>query len=611
MAASTILNTQTTEKSFSRDLAGKTLWHASAPEAVRRAYRAGKEAEGWVAWVEYLRKRTDPMPLGELLPGKQPPLVWALPEGLDDATLSLVAELTRIGAGRRIDSQWLGATVLTWHATPGNGRLTIGLALEALAWGHALPRLVQAADGEAWHGLLGRLVSLVEEAQTLPLIDDPLTHQLLAGELGLTLAYLFPEIQACRQLLKPSRAALADGLAELLDGQGEPHGKHLGQTRTLLACWTRSRALGGMVAEGCWNARTEKLYGRFVRQVLCLTRPDGTHVLARPIGRRVTGGRADKELLAAALGLVDSKEDTAVASLVLGGPKRPARRGKKRVLPESTAHSEWGCLAVMRRGWDKLAPRLVVNYHGKSVQLELACGAEVLWSGPWGVEIRQDGQVLEPVSTWSEICWYSDEQIDYIELEAEFTGGLRVQRHLALAHQDGFLLVADSVLGGRSASLEYCSCLPLGEGVRFEAAKENHDGVLRGAKPRALVLPLALPEWRCDTRPGSLTATEQGLELHQSAIGTAMFTPLFVDVDPRRMRREFTWRQLTVAENLEIQPHDVAVGYRVMVGSQQWLLYRSLGPTGNRTVLGHNLISQMLIAQFGRDGEVEPLVEIE
>jgi hypothetical protein len=32
---------------------------------------------------------------------------------------------------------------------------------------------------------------------------------------------------------------------------------------------------------------------------------------------------------------------------------------------------------------------------------------------------------------------------------------------------------------------------------------------------------------------------------------------------------------------------------------------------GNRTLLGHNLVSEMLVARFDRDGEVETLLEIE
>ena len=35
------------------------------------------------------------------------------------------------------------------------------------------------------------------------------------------------------------------------------------------------------------------------------------------------------------------------------------------------------------------------------------------------------------------------------------------------------------------------------------------------------------------------------------------------------------------------------------------------GGPGNRTLLGHNLATESLIARFGKDGEVTSIVEIE
>jgi len=49
----------------------------------------------------------------------------------------------------------------------------------------------------------------------------------------------------------------------------------------------------------------------------------------------------------------------------------------------------------------------------------------------------------------------------------------------------------------------------------------------------------------------------------------------------------------------------------VALGNRQWLIYRSLGQPGNRTLLGHNLSTEMLVARFDKSGEVEPLIEIE
>ncbi len=245
-----------------------------------------------------------------------------------------------------------------------------------------------------------------------------------------------------------------------------------------------------------------------------------------------------------------------------------------------------------------------------ALRTEFRLRQQVLWSGTWGLEIQLDGKPLAPPAVWDEICRYSDEHVDYLELEAEFGEGVRVQRHLLVAPEDRFLLVADAVLRACPGRLEYVGVLPLVEGVSFEGASQSREGFLVARRRYAAVLPLALPEWRVDARVGTLGATSRGLELYEGVEGRALFAPLFFDLDARRSRGPLTWRQVTVAENLALVPGDRAVGYRVQIGARQWLVYRSLGPKGNRTLLGHNLVSDMLVARFVR-GEVEALLEIE
>jgi hypothetical protein len=43
----------------------------------------------------------------------------------------------------------------------------------------------------------------------------------------------------------------------------------------------------------------------------------------------------------------------------------------------------------------------------------------------------------------------------------------------------------------------------------------------------------------------------------------------------------------------------------------QWLIYRSLGPVANRSVLGQNLRTDFLVARFLPNGTIERLLEIE
>ncbi len=317
-----------------------------------------------------------------------------------------------------------------------------------------------------------------------------------------------------------------------------------------------------------------------------------------------TAHRQDAELLAAAVNI----KPRPVVARDFGRDHRSRLDAK---LPKAAIHSEWAATAVMRPDWSRSAPRLTVLYPGTSCRVELACGKDVLWSGEWGLEVAVNGVPARATSDWSQLCWLSDDDVDYLELEIELGEDLRVQRHLLLAREDRFLFLADAVLGSRQAALRYCGTLPLCPGVAFREACETREGTLAGRKPRAVVLPLALPEWLADRRGGELQQTAAGLELRQSAEGRSLFAPLFFDLNRHRMTRPATWRQLTVAESWANQPNDVAVGYRVAIGRRQWLLYRSLTPPRNRTLLGHNLSTETLIARFGRDGQIEPLIEIE
>jgi hypothetical protein len=198
-----------------------------------------------------------------------------------------------------------------------------------------------------------------------------------------------------------------------------------------------------------------------------------------------------------------------------------------------------------------------------------------------------------------------------LELQLKLGTDRRLQRQFLLARKDRFLLVADVLLGDRSQRIEYCHAIPVTEDVKFQPARETREGHLVGKRRLARVMPLALPEWRSARSPGSLEATNDILQLRMETQGRRLYAPLFFDLDANRIRRLATWRQLTVAEHLEIQPADEAVGYRVQVARQQWLFYRSLGSQGNRTLLGHNLASEFLAARLGFKGQVDNVVEIE
>ena len=173
-------------------------------------------------------------------------------------------------------------------------------------------------------------------------------------------------------------------------------------------------------------------------------------------------------------------------------------------------------------------------------------------------------------------------------------------------------LLADAVTSPNPGPIVLQSSLPLSDGIDFLPTDETREGRLIGGKKQPLVVPLALPEWKTDSRQGHLSQTALGLTLSQTGQGGALYAPVLFDLGGRRsVARRCTWRQLTVAENRTILPPYVAVGYRVQLNRRQWMLYRSLTSQANRTVLGQNLVSEFLFAEFLPNGMVQNLLEVE
>jgi hypothetical protein len=443
----------------------------------------------------------------------------------------------------------------------------------------------------------------------------------------LTLAYVFPELNPCRDLRTSAAAVLSRGMAELLDHEGLPQCRYLTAFPALVACWTRCRVLAKNLPGECWTGETEQQFPLALREAVRLTRPDGTPVFAAASSREAgspESGASDESRLSRRRRRPEAWFAQIPSDAIADKPTRrliryafgkrrekAAARIKLRQLPEPAVQSEWAEIAVLQSDWSPRGKRLTVSHGGQTVRCEFASGAELLLSGRWSAEVRTDGANAESAGEWREVCWVSDDDCDYLELEMELSAGLRIQRQMLLARDDQFLFLADAVLGERPCELSYRSRLPLARGLTVNAATETRELLLEADLARALVLPLALPEWRADPRGGSLGIEGDALELRQTWHGRSLFAPLWIDLSRRRADRAFTWRQLTIAEQRQNQPRDVAAGYRVQFGRRQWLVYRSLTEPRNRTLLGQNLSTDFFLGRFDREGETEPILEIE
>ncbi len=568
--------------------------------------------ENWEQWSAHLSRRESPLAPWRLIPSRKGnQLRWGLPEEAFSAdTERLLAKLESWMDKAELKSAKVIKWLEPWLAAVEGRKADLGFALECLGWTYLLPKLAAVLPAAPWGEVFDCLTDVARRSVDHEFdheSDGALVEQILAGELPLTLAYQFPENPECSSLGVAGRSRLKAGLKEMIDGNGLPHCRYLGVVRPLLACWTRGSYLARATRRLAFSGKMQLRFEWYLRQCLQLTRPDGGLVLSNG-----TTYRAEAELFDAALLLVGDPVDMAIADQVLPGRKASrCRSQRKTFFPDSADHSAWSRLAILRPNWLRGGPQLAVAYGEGTMQTELTCGRETVWSGAWETRVTADGTLLQPRSAWEEVCWHTDDDVDYLELELELSDDWRMQRQFVMAREDQFLFVADALVGPAPAEIEYTSCLPLSQHVRFVPQDETREGTLIGhRRPVGRVLPLAMPEWRTLQFGGDLNASQTGLCQIRQAQAQRLYAPIFIDLDRRRSKRSLTWRRLTVAERLEIVDAETAVAYRVQIGGEQWVFFRSLTATESRTFLGQHLHDDFFAGRFDRDGEVDELISI-
>ncbi|MDZ4821081.1 MAG: hypothetical protein SGJ20_19105 [Planctomycetota bacterium] len=598
-------------KSEPLSIKADSIWHASAPASVLDAFTEGDRDAVWRAWQKHLRRRSSPRPLAKLF-GTSPHsyLSWGMdrtkwaPDWKEQLKTLFSSDLTQ---------QCIAAEALLHSAAPlDRVDPSPQAALGWLACGQALPRLSRNPSSQPWWETLDFLTEAAHFSQSRTVLESPLVSQLLGGELSLSLSLLFPELTSCRELSRIGQKTLQDGFEELLDGKGMVHARYLSHYSPLVACWTRCSLLSASHEDLGWSKLLAAHYPQVVRHWLAWMREDASLPFeSAKIERRP--GRLDQQFLAAAVAQADDRRADQLLAVRLKAKSGKSSDEAAKLLSKKGPgfHSEWSELALLQSNWGKNPARLAVTYHDRTMRGELTLGRQRLICGDWNFTATVNGQQIQNSDDWTEVCWVRDEDVVYLELQLDLSANLKLQRQMCLARKDRFLMVADALIGKEPHGLEYEVRLPLDTGITARPAEETREiSLWDEEQPVAVVLPLALPEWKSDTRGGSLSVIGDELVLRQSQTGSSLFAPLWIDLAPQP-RHVVTWRQLTVAEERVNVSRDSAVGYRVRLNKSQWLMYRALAKISNRTVLGHNLAGDFTVARFPKSGVAEPLLEIE
>ncbi|HEX4413996.1 MAG TPA: hypothetical protein VH107_10245 [Lacipirellulaceae bacterium] len=578
----------------------QTMWHDKAPPDLVEACSTADGAAAWKHWQRHLRKRSKPADL-KFLKGKTPPVLWGWPKEWQREAIQLAIETPATLAEIVIGDDGASAPDLP-------------LSLQMIALAHSLPKLAFDLPADTWWFLAERLRTIATDAlaQRIGAQSDPaeiVRNQLLGGELPLALGYLFPEIRPHHALRDDARAALSESMVELTDGQGLPDARLLPVLAPLFACWTRARLIGRHLKRGAWSRAADVQFEWLVRNAIRLADQDGAFLLS---SSDPNSGWC-KNLFRTALDLAGDRGDYAAAQIAL--PKGIAKKSGKlrsKDLPNPSLNSDWSSITIMSDGWSQRDARLAVSYGNIDPAIDISVAGDRIFSGAWKAQTTCDGAAVEPVGEWEQLCWEHGKRFDFLELGLSLTSGLRLERQILFGRADRVLYFADIVfdIERQPRNLQHSVSFPLANSILWRPEAETRDGILAGVRARAAVMPLALREWRAEPRGGSLSERESRLTLTQAANGRAICCPIFIDLDCKRSGKQRTWRQLTVGDMLEVVPSDIAVGYRIQSGDDQWLFYRSLGQPGNRTLLGHNIAGEFCAGRFV-DGKFKEWIEIE
>ena len=294
------------------------------------------------------------------------------------------------------------------------------------------------------------------------------------------------------------------------------------------------------------------------------------------------------------------------------------KEAKKQVvssqLPPPTYYCDTARSALMQTDWHKRSGRMAIDFSDSPLGLEIVGPKGVtLLAGRWPLQVELDGQAQLQLDDWDEVCWYSDDEVDYLEVEAKFGDECIVQRQMMLFHEDHMVMLADALLGDRVGNWSLQSSLPLASGITYQEAEATREAWLVTPKGgRCVLMPLAQPEWRKQLSNLKTTFENNNLVMRAATSAARLYSPVLISLKPSHADKPLTWRQLTVAEDLTIVPASVAVAYRVQIAKEQWLIYRTLEEATRRTALGMHTIYDFFAGRFDGDtGDVDILVEVE
>lgn len=426
---------------------------------------------------------------------------------------------------------------------------------------------------------------------------------------------IFAGVKGSEKLLEAGAELLEHELYERTDEQGAPHSDLLPRLPLWLAVITRILQTGAIEEVPVWDADASEHYRSLIEKIAPLIRPDGTFAVSRV---QMADSREFAEAVLWASGWPDT--EAALRTLLTPlrrGAKRAAvtlngaapRRAPLEICIGPVNQSDDAGWAVLRTHWGAHADRITVTHDQPAMNVEFSVRGQTILDGEWYSEITM-GETTTPFrGNWYCVCWQTDQDADYIELQLFIRGVVRVERQILLSRTRQFCLIAESLGDIKGEAFSYRTQLPLIAGIHSTTSASTREVQLETGGVNLRAFPVKLPDRHVLSTPGRFGA-DFGFQTTGS--GSAWYNPILMDWSPGRRTAEATWKALTVAEQQTVLKPDFASGHRIKVGNHQWLIYRSLRQSIEpRSVLGHQTRYETVIGAVEKNGDITPLMLVE
>ena len=312
--------------------------------------------------------------------------------------------------------------------------------------------------GKLWRiGLTAAIQRTAADGRTIRSADGV---RFLDAELDWQSGLLFAPVAGAECVATCGRDALTGVLMQSTDAAGVPSAEIVGELRNWLTTLVRAREWGHRFGRSLLDASQEKRFRALVGAVARLCRGDGRPAFSNGEANGIAGLWSVATESISANRLTASPAFQYLVSLTSDHPVRPMKtrskngrssRGSNGVARRKRGNpvfqSDSSRLACLRSDWKPDANSLSVMHQGPLPRLELATRGQVMLSGEWQVELRAGGAEVPIAGPWTCSCWYSEEEGDYLELQAQPTPEIRIERQLLLSRTDDLLFMADAVIG--------------------------------------------------------------------------------------------------------------------------------------------------------------------